>query len=141
MYRYTDGKADWPTADLPFAGDALLVGPLTRRHVPTVTADANVAAARAQQDAFGFGPVVLNPAGIVLGTLRAEKADANTPVASLLRFGISTVRPSEQVSELVRRMAHRSVTRVVVTRSDGGLVGLFFTEDAPPDEAHEPGQT
>ncbi|MGN6331461.1 MAG: CBS domain-containing protein [Motilibacteraceae bacterium] len=141
VYDYTDGKADWLAADLPFDGEAQLIGPLTRRTVPTVADDATTAAARARAEAVGFGPViVLNPAGIVLGTLRAEQleqADADTPVAGLLRFGISTVRPSEQVTELVHRMAHRSLTRVVVTRSDGGLVGLFFTEDAPPNEESE----
>src|SRR3954462_15677775 len=68
---YTEGKADWPAGALPFDGDALLVGPLTRRQVPTVAGDATVAVARAQEKAVGFGPVVvLNPAGVVLGTLR-----------------------------------------------------------------------
>ena len=133
VYDYADGKADWLAADLPFDGDAVLVGPLTRRHVPTVAEDATVSAARVQAEAFGFGPVVvLNPAGIVLGALRTEQleqAGADTPVAGLLRFGISTVRPSEQVTDLVHRMARRSVTRVVITRSDGSLVGLFFAED------------
>ena len=145
VYDYTDGKADWLAADLPFDADARLVGPLTRREVPTVADEATVEAARAELQAVGFGPVVvLNPAGIVLGTLHAEQleqADADTPVAGLLRFGISSVRPSEQVAELTRRMAHRGVTRVVVTRSDGGLVGLFFTEDAPAHEKHAPGQS
>jgi hypothetical protein len=28
-------------------------------------------------------------------------------------------------------MGHREVTRVVVTRSDGTLVGLFFAADLP----------
>ena len=145
VYDYTDGKGDWLAADLPYDGDAVLVGPLTRRHVPTVAVDATVAAARARAEAVGFGPViVLNPARIVVGTLRGEQleqAEADTPVAGLLAFGISTVRPSEQVAELVHRMAHRNVTRVVVTRSDGGLVGLFFTEDAPSAAEHEPGQS
>jgi hypothetical protein len=43
--------------------------------------------------------IVLNPAGVVLGTLRREQLEqggANTPVAGLVRFGISTVRPSEE---------------------------------------------
>jgi hypothetical protein len=30
---------------------------------------------------------------------------------------------------LVHRMGHAEVTRVVVTRSDGTLVGLFFAAD------------
>ena len=142
VYDYTDGKADWLAADLPFDGDAQLVGALTRRHVPTVPDDATVAAARARQDTLGFGPViVLNNAGIVLGTLRREQLEQSAPdfpVARLVRFGISTVRPSEQVADLAARMAGRGVTRVVVTRSDGTLVGLFFPEDAPADEEHEP---
>ena len=144
VYDYTAGKADWLAADLPFDGDALLVGPLTRRNVPAVQQDDTIAKARAQLEAFGFGPVVvLHPAGVVLGTLRREQlelAAADAPVAGLVRFGTSTVRPSEQVADLVPRMAHRGVTRVVVTRSDGSLVGLFFARDAPTDEKrdHDP---
>jgi len=46
-----------------------------------------------------------------------------------LRFGVSTVRPSEDAAALAHRMGHRQVTRVVVTRSDGTLIGLFFAED------------
>lgn len=42
---------------------------------------------------------------------------------------MSTVRPSEQVADLVRRMGDAQVSRVVVTRSDGTLVGLFFAGD------------
>jgi CBS-domain-containing membrane protein len=42
---------------------------------------------------------------------------------------VSTVRPSEQVADLTHRMPQGNVTRVVVTRQDGTLVGLFFTED------------
>ena len=144
VYDYTDGKADWLAADLPFDGDAQLVGPLTRRDVPTVADGATAAAALEQLDRFDLSPVVvLNPAGIVLGTLRGEQleqADADTPVAGLVRFGISTVRPSEQVADLVHRMSHRSVSRVVVTRSDGSLVGLFFAEDAPAVDEHQPSQ-
>ena len=48
-----------------------------------------------------------------------------------MRFGATTVRPSEQAAELVHRMGHARVTRVVLTRSDGMLVGLFFAEDLP----------
>ena len=44
---------------------------------------------------------------------------------------MSTVRPSEDAAELAHRMGQRQVTRVVVTRSDGTLIGLFFAEDMP----------
>jgi hypothetical protein len=48
----------------------------------------------------------------------------------MLRFGTSTVRPSEDAALTHRMMHHAQVTRVVVTRPDGTLVGLFFAVDA-----------
>jgi CBS-domain-containing membrane protein len=45
------------------------------------------------------------------------------------RFGVSAVRPSEDAVALVHRMGHAEVTQVVVTPSDGTLVGLFFAAD------------
>ena len=53
-----------------------------------------------------------------------------------MRFGVSTVRPSEDAAALAHRMDHAGVTRVVVTRQDGTLVGLLFAADVP---APEPG--
>ena len=40
-------------------------------------------------------------------------------------------------------MSHAEVTRVVVTRSDGTLVGLFFAADviSPPGLAAQPEKT
>ena len=62
-----------------------------------------------------------------------REALASTPgeaeTASVMRFGVSTVRPSEDAAALAHRMSHAEVTRVVVTRSDGTLVGLFFAGD------------
>jgi hypothetical protein len=48
-----------------------------------------------------------------------------------MRSGVSTVRPSEDAAALARRMGHAEVTRVVVTRSDGSLIRLFFAADLP----------
>ena len=46
-----------------------------------------------------------------------------------MRFGVSTVRPSEDAAALADRMGDKGVVRVVVTRSDGTLVGLFSAAD------------
>jgi len=85
-------------------------------------------------EAQGFGPVlVLNQAGVVMGAAyrdRLEAASGEAQVSAVLRFGVSTVRPSEDAAALVHRMGHAGVTRVVVTRSDGTLIGLFFAADA-----------
>ena len=80
-----------------------------------------------------FGPVVvLNQAGVVMGAAyRAGLASAagQAAVGSVMRFGVSTVRPSEDAAALAHRMGHADVTRVVVTRPDGTLIGLFFAAD------------
>jgi hypothetical protein len=48
-----------------------------------------------------------------------------------MRSGVSTVRPSEDAAALAHRMGHRGVTRVVVTRPDGTLVGLSLPLTRP----------
>ena len=51
-----------------------------------------------------------------------------------MRFGVSTVRPSEDAAALAHRMGHAGVTRVVVTRPDTTLAGLQFAADVPVPE-------
>ena len=45
---------------------------------------------------------------------------------SVMRFGVSTVRPSEDAAALAHRMGQAGVTRVVMTCSNGTPVALFF---------------
>ena len=135
VYDYAAGKAGWLAADLPFAGTAQLAGMFIRRGV--ATAGERTAAARALRllEAQGFGPVlVVNQAGVVMGAAYREglaSAAGQAEVGSVMRFGVSTVRPREDAPQLAHRMDQRGVTRVVVTRSDGTLVGLFFAADLP----------
>ena len=134
VHDYVAGKADWLAADLPFEGTAQLAGRFTRRRVATAAEDTPAAEALRRLDECGFGPVVVvNQAGVVMGAARREDLEAglaDTPAGALIRFGVSTVRPSEDAAALAHRMGHAQVTRVVVTRPDGTLVGLFFTADA-----------
>jgi CBS domain-containing protein len=133
VYEYVAGKADWLAADLPFEGTAELAGMFTRRGVATVGERTPVAEALRLLDVQGFGPVVvLNQADVVTGAAyghNLQSAAADAEVGTVLRFGVSTVRPSEDAAALAHRMGHAEVTRVVVTRSDGTLVGLFFARD------------
>ena len=133
VYDYVAGKADWLAADLRFEGTAQLAGMFTRRSVATTAERAPVTEALRLLEAQGFGPVlVLNEAGVVMGAAyrdRLQAASGEAEVGSVMRFGVSTVRPSEDAAALAHRMGHSEVTRVVVTRSDGTLIGLFFVED------------
>ena len=134
MYDYVAGKADWLAADLPFEGTAQLAGMFTRRGVGTAAEGTPAAEALGLLEGQGFGPVlVLNQAGVVMGAAYRDKlaaAPGDAAVGTVMRFGVSTVRPSEDAAALAHRMGDRQVTRVVVTRSDGTLVGLFFAGDA-----------
>ena len=133
VYDYAAGKADWLAADLPFQGTAELAGMFTRRGVATVAEITPAAEALRLLDTQGFGPVlVLNQAGVVQGAAYRDalvSAPGEAETGSMVRFGVSTVRPSEDAAALAHRMSHAEVTRVVVTRSDGTLVGLFFAAD------------
>ena len=136
VYDYTAGKADWLAADLPFEGSARLAGMFTHRGVATAAERTPAAEALRLLDAQGFGPVlVLNEAGVVMGAAyrdRLASAPGEAGTGSVMRFGVSTVRPSEDAEALAHRMGHAEVTRVVVTRSDGTLAGLFFAADVTP---------
>jgi CBS domain-containing protein len=140
VYDYVAGKSDWLAADLPYDGEAQLVGRFIRRDVPVVRSGATVGDALEQLEKLGLGPVlVLNQADVVMGALYRpdlEAAAKGAPAMSVARFGVSTVRPSEEVGPLLHRMLHVEVTRVVVTRSDGTLAGLFVADDAQPAGGH-----
>ena len=133
VHDYAAGKTDWIAADLPFEGTARLAGLFTRRGVATVAETTPAAEALRLLDAQRFGPIlVLNQAGVVMGAAYRDAlagAPGEAETAAVMRFGVSTVRPSEDAAALAHRMGHAEVTRVVVTRSDGTLVGLFFAAD------------
>jgi CBS domain-containing protein len=133
VYDYVAGKVDWLAADLPFEGTAQLAGRFTRRGVATTGEQTPAAEALRLLEAQGFGPVlVLNQAGVVMGAAYRDHlaaAPGEAEVGTVMRFGVSTVRPSEDAAALAHRMGHSQVTRVVVTRTDGTLIGLFFAAD------------
>jgi len=91
----------------------------TRRNVATVGEHAQVAEVLRLLDAQGFGPVlVLNQAGVVMGAAYRDALAAATGEAetgTVMRFGVSTVRPSEAAAALADRMCRAEVTREVVT--------------------------
>ena len=133
VYDYAAGKTDWIAVGLPFEGTARLAGLFTCRGVATVTERTPAGEALRLLDAQGFGPaVVLNQAGVVMGAAHRDalaSAPGEAATGTVMRSGVSTVRPSEDAAALAHRMDHAQVTRVVVTRADGTLIGLFFAAD------------
>jgi CBS domain-containing protein len=111
VYDYAVGKGDWLAGDLPFEGSAQLAGMSTRRGVATVEERTTAAEALRLLEAQGFGPVlVVNQAGVVMGAAYRDKLAAaaeEAAVGTVMRFGVSTVRPSEDAAALAERMGHR----------------------------------
>jgi hypothetical protein len=104
VYRYEGGKADWMANGLPFEGHQSRVprvADVLRRDVPTCGPDERVAVAR--ERATGWDEcVVVNEAGVVLGSLRrkALDGDADATAADVMDPGPSTYRLDVGVEEL-----------------------------------------
>ena len=136
VYDYAAGEADWFASGLPREGrDAATprAGDVARRDVPTCGLDDRVGEVRERVRSAGWEEcLVVNGERVVLGRLRgnALEADAETPVEQAMEPGPTTFRPDARITEVVERMRAKDVESVVVTTSDGGLVGLLKWADA-----------
>jgi CBS domain-containing protein len=76
--------------------------------------------------------LVVNEANVVLGRLRGEawRADPETPVEDVMENGPTTFRPDNFLAPLVKRMQDKKVSSVIITNSDGVLIGVLFRKDA-----------
>jgi CBS domain-containing protein len=67
----------------------------------------------------------------VLGLLREKELafGAKATIEEVMRNGPATFRPDEPVGKMAKRMQDRGARTVLVTTSDGRLVGLVYRED------------
>ena len=135
VFRYAAGKVDWMAAGLPIEGTKASVprvGSLARRDVPTCRLEDEVGVVFSRLRATDWDLcVVLNEARIVLGrvTLKTLETDQHKTVAQVMDPGPVTYRPHEIADEAARKLADRHVRSVLVTTSDGELIGVFRAED------------
>ena len=136
VYDYAPGEADWFACGLPMEGaQAALprVGQLARQDVPRCGLSEKIDAVREGVEPAGWNIcVVVNEEGVVLGLLReSELAAAPEKTAEhVMRSGPATYRPDALVADVVKAMETRDVQGVLVTRSDGRLVGWLRRDDA-----------
>ncbi len=134
VFDYVPGKADWFASGLPREGKLAsfpTVGDVARRDVPACAPAEKVGAA--QERAAGWDRcVVVSKERVVLGLLREKEltSDPEASVEEVMRNGPATFRPNEPVGKVTRRMRERGARAVLVTTSDGRLVGLFYREAA-----------
>ena len=76
--------------------------------------------------------VVVNEQNVVLGRLGREAlaSEEDARVEEAMRSGPGTIRPNVTVEAAAKRMRERELSTLLVTRSDGTLVGVLRIEDA-----------
>ncbi|MFI7639570.1 rhodanese-like domain-containing protein [Nonomuraea sp. NPDC049400] len=133
VHDYRLGKMDWLAADLPYEGSAELVSRNVRRDPVTAALDdpLDELTERIIADPAGLAVVVDEDDVVqgVVGSRELKGADLNGTAERVMRVGVTTVRPSEQLGPLIQRMDRAKVDHVVVTQMDGRLVGLFGLGD------------
>ena len=125
-YDYATSKMDWLGRGRDYEGAADLVVRHLDREVARCSPTAPVDEARGHVERDGIC-VVVNDAGIVFGAIDAKTLDRQpgTTAESVMRSGVSTVRPSEERDKLDERLASRNIRRIVVTDLEGRLLGLY----------------
>ncbi len=136
VYDYVAGKADWGSFGLPSegrSGSESRAGAHVRLDVPTCRLDERLPEIRERIRGTGWETcLVVNEERIVLGRLgrSALRGDDDVSAETAMTAGPSTVRPGIGLEAIAQRMRKQKLTSVVVTRSDGRLVGVLLREDA-----------
>jgi Mg/Co/Ni transporter MgtE len=133
VYDYVAGKADWGAAGLPLEGTLdSRAADIARRDVPTCRLDEHIAEVRERIRETGWDTcIVVDDDRVVLGQVgrSALRSGNAATVEEAMRSGPSTVRPSASIEAIRRRIENHDLTTVIVTLSDGRLVGVVRRED------------
>ena len=75
---------------------------------------------------------VVNEERIILGLLHGDawNASPGTPVEDVMSNGPPTTRPSTFIDEMVERLRRRKTPGILISSSDGRLMGYLWTSDA-----------
>jgi CBS domain-containing protein len=136
VFRYTAGEADWFASGLPTEGKLAgvpRVKDVARTDVATCALSEQLDAVRERVQAAGWDQcIVVNEQGIVLGRLGQEELGADTEASTeaVMEAGPTTIRPDTMLDDIVQRMRARRVESIVVSTSDGELLGILFRKDA-----------
>ena len=105
---------------------------IVRREVPTCQLGDSVGDVHQKTLAAGWKVcLVVNEHNIVLGRLRGDawQADPQTRVEEVMENGPTTFRPDNFLEPLIKRMQEKKVGSVIITNSDGGLIGILYRKD------------
>jgi hypothetical protein len=127
---------DWVAFGLPTEGKKAGVPRVTsamRRDVPTCELHDRVGDVQADVSALGWELcAAVNEQNVVLGLLYGEAltADPAATVEDVMSNGPPTTRPSTFLDEMVERLQRRKTPGILVSSSDGVLMGYLWTSEA-----------
>jgi len=136
VFRYAAGKADWLANGLPREGkraDIPRAGDLARTDAPTCHLNSRAGDVYDRVLASGWDMcVVANGRRVPLGALSLEAmaTDPNAAAEQLMEPGPATIRPNWTFEETSEYLKEQNRNRVLVTTSDGILIGVYFQADA-----------
>ncbi len=136
VFDYVAGKADWLASGLPMEGklaDYPRAGTVARTDIPTCRLTDRLGDVRDRTlDADQNVCIVVNDDRIVLGRLRGDalRGDPGATVESVMESGPTTTRTAEPLDAITERLQGARVGSIVVTTSDGRLVGVLYRKDA-----------
>jgi CBS domain-containing protein len=136
VLRYTAGKADWFVADQPRAGTRAhtpRAGDVARRDVPTCELSDTIGHIRGSVRDAGWNQcVVVDDQRVVLGRLRwtALEGDPDATAEQSMQRAPLTIRTNTLIRSVVEHLRHGRTNDILVTTSDGVLVGVVLLHDA-----------
>lgn len=136
VYRYKAGKLEWFAYGLSLEGEFASypkASDVVRHDVPICHLTDRIGEVYQRCQALGWKVcIVVNESNVVLGRLRREawNADPEIPVEDVMENGPSTFRPDVFLATLVKRMRDKKVGSVIITDSDGVLMGVLYRQDA-----------
>jgi predicted transcriptional regulator len=136
VYDYVAGEADWFASGLPMEGASASrdrAGDRADPDVPTCGLRDSLQSVTSRVRELGWDAcVVVNAQRIVLGLLRLDDVEVptDTSVEQHMESGPSTFRPNAELDQPLDYMRRNDVTSVIISTSDGRLVGLLRRADA-----------
>ena len=131
MFDYVAGKQDWLAVGLPIEGklaEIPTIGQAAKRDVPTCSLIERLGDVQKRVRELGSNVcVVLNKERVVLGLVRKKLWDSDTEasIEQVMEPGPTTFRPHITVPQMTEYMREKNIQQVLVTTSDGRLVGIM----------------
>lgn len=113
------------TVDARLLDAALLIRRTGKRHVPVVSSDGKAIGIISDRDVARLAPSVLSP----LSPEEYNKIFEGTSVTLAMTKDPITIHPDAPVQQAVSIMTRKKFSSVLVTESDGKLVGIITVTD------------